>query len=327
MKRGIWIAIAVGIVLILVGVVVILMFVPLGPAITALNLASTPTKTNVAQVSGLPATPTAQVAEATVTSSKSHCGSGSMNFLVLGESQPPRGTDAIRLVRVDFEQKRIDVLALPSELWVNTPGLSGSGIGGATLNELYLHGKTLASGDDRARMLAAVDLFAGTLQADFGFTPDHYFVLKEPPFTEYVDTLGGLDVVLPVAVDGRSQNMGYFPAGAIHLTGASALNLVRTNMSGEWARFDNQWVVIQAIYQSLLMPKNWEQLPVLVQDFHDDILTDLSVNQILQASCILKQPGVVVNQQVVGLDLLTFSGKTMLPRPELGQYILKTVGK
>jgi anionic cell wall polymer biosynthesis LytR-Cps2A-Psr (LCP) family protein len=327
MKRGIWIAIAVGIVLILVGVVVILMFVPLGPAITALNPAGTPTKTIVAQAPGLPTTPTAQVAEATITPSQSRCGSGSMSFLVLGESQPPRGTDAIRLVKVDFDRKRIDVLSLPSELWVSTPGLNTAGIGGATLNQVYLQGKSIASGDDRARMLAAVNLFAGTLQANFGFTPDHYFVLKQATFSEYVDTLNGVDVILPVAVDGRVKGLGYYPAGSQHLSGAMVLDLVRIPATTEQEWIDRQELVIQAVYQSLMTPKNWDRLPALVKDVHDDIITDLSVNQMLDISCILKQPGVVVSQVQVGSELMNINGQNLLPRPELGQYILETVGK
>jgi LCP family protein required for cell wall assembly len=327
MKRGVWIAIAVGIVLILVGVVVILMYVPLGPGLSILSPASTLPPTEGPLASGDSATPTTPVVAATITPPGSGCGSGSMTIMALGESQPPRGTDAIRLVRVDFDLKRIDILSLPSELWVATPGLAGSGIGGATLNQVYLQGKTIATGDDQARMLAAVNLFAGTLQANFGYTPEHYFVIKQAAFAEFVDALNGVDVVLPVAVDGRAEGFGYFPAGTQHLTGAMALNLVRINAAGEWERFDRQELVIQAVYQSLLTPQNWDRLPALVEAFHENIFTDLSVAQMLEVSCILSQPGVVVNQEQVGPELVTMSGQTMLPRVELSQYILQMVGK
>jgi LCP family protein required for cell wall assembly len=328
MKRGIWIAIAVGIVFILVGVVVILMFVPLGPPLSV----ASPTHTTAGAETGsghtatATAKPTDTPAVASITPSANACGSGVMSFLALGESLPPRGTDAIRLVRVDFDNNRNDVLALPSELWVSTPSLYESGISGATLNEVYLQGKSLASGDEQARMLAGVNLFVSTLQANFGYIPDHYFFVKQSAFSEIVDALNGVDVVLPQAVDGRATGLGYFPAGAQHLTGAMALDLVRINSAGEWARFDQQNLFIQAIYQSILTPKNWDRLPALIQAFRNNVFTDLSVKQILDVVCILNQAGVVVNQHEVGPSQVLFSGENMLPIPELGQYILETVG-
>jgi anionic cell wall polymer biosynthesis LytR-Cps2A-Psr (LCP) family protein len=326
MKRGIWIAIAVGIVLILVGVVVILMFVPLGAKLT-IPTPSSVFATTVPATSLVPATIPPTVPAASATPQAKPCGSGSLTVMVLGESQPPRGTDAIRLVRVDFDHKRIDILSLPSELWVSTPGLFGNGIGGATLNQVYLKGKVIATGDEQAHLLAAVNLFAGTLQANFGYTPEHYFVIKETAFSEFVDALNGVDVVLPVAVDGRAEGMGYYPAGSQHLTGAMALNLVRISAAGEKERTNHQDLIIQAVYLSLEDPHNWDRLPALVQAFHDKVFTDLSASQMLESSCILNQAGVVVSQEQVGPDLVTMSGQTMLPGPGLSQYIQQTVGK
>jgi LCP family protein required for cell wall assembly len=315
MKRGFWIAIAVGIVLILI--VVVLMFVRLGPKLSLVAPTPTAIPTEAAPVEPV----------STVIPSGSACRTGTMVFMALGESQPPRGTDAIRLVRVDYDHKRIDVLALPAQLWVATPGLAARGMRSTTLSNVYLQGKNLAAGDDRARMLSAVNLFGSTLQSNFGYTPEHYFVIKQAAFADFINALGGVDVVLPVVVDGRSEGFGYFPAGAQHLTGAMALDLVRIDNTGIWDRFDRQELIIQAVYQSLLTPQNWDRLPYLVGAFHDNILTDFSVSQMLDVSCILNQPGVVVNQELVGPELLIPSGRVFLPAPGLGSYILQLVGK
>ncbi len=326
MKRGIWIAIAVGLILILIGVTVVIMFVPLGPALDILRgkASLTPTQEVV-----LISPPTSDPANAAVTAlpTNAACGSGITTFLALGESQPPRGADAIRLIRVDFDRKRIDVLSLPADLYVNTPGLAATGTGGATLNQVYLQGKTAASGNDREKMIAAVNLFASTVQSDFGFTPDHYFVIKQDIFSEYIDDLGGLDVVLPLAVNGSGVRMGNFPAGAQHVTGAQALDLVRIPAANNRELFDRQEIVVEAIYETILTPANWDRLPAFIADVHDDILTDLSVNQLLQISCVLKQPGMIVNQTQVEASLLTYNGNVMLPAPGLASYILLTVGK
>jgi anionic cell wall polymer biosynthesis LytR-Cps2A-Psr (LCP) family protein len=176
-------------------------------------------------------------------------------------------------------------------------------------------------------MLAAVNLFASTLQSNFEYVPEHYFVIKQTTFSKFVDALDGVDVVLPAAVDGRAEGKNYYEAGAQHLNGAMALDLVRINVDGEWARFDRQELIIQAIYQALLTPQNWNRLPAIIDTFHDNVLTDLSTTQMLEISCILNQPGVEVNQEQISPDLLTLSGQTMLPGPELGHYILDVVGK
>lgn len=319
MKRGIWILIAVGIVFVLVGVVVILMMLPLGPGLSLSPTLSPTATASLAAVEVPVATASPVPLEDDV------CGSGSMLFLVLGESQPPRGADAIRLVKVDFDNKQVNLLSLPSELWVSTPGLPG--IGGTTLNQVYLQGKIQASGDDQARMLAATNLFADTLQVNFGYTAEHYFVIKQAVFSDFVDALNGVDVVLPVAVDGRTEGMGYFPAGSQHLTGALALDLARISVDGELARFARQELIIQAMYKALMKPENWDRLPAMVEAFHENIITDLSVDQMLDISCILKQPGVVVSQEQVDSNLVVMNGATMMPSPELGSYLLQTVGK
>ncbi|MBN2387853.1 MAG: LCP family protein [Anaerolineales bacterium] len=322
MKTGAWIIIAVGIVLILILVVVIVMFVPLGPEISVSRPTETMASTPIVATPALPATPTLLAPVVA-----RDCGSGTMLIMFLGESQPPRGADAIRLVRVDFDQNRIDGLSLPSELWVATPGLSARGVSVATLNQVYVYGRNQATGDERTRTAAAVSLLANTLQANYSYMPEHYFVIRQAAFAEFVDALNGVDVVLPVAVDGRAEGLGYFPAGAQHLNGAMALNLVRISGPEGWEHFDRQEMVIEAVYSSAMTPQNWDRIPALIDAFYGNVLTDLSVNQILDISCVLHQPGVVVTQQQVGPELVIYSGENMFSRSELRQYILQTVGK
>ncbi|MCJ7734706.1 MAG: hypothetical protein MUP11_09165, partial [Anaerolineales bacterium] len=36
--------------------------------------------------------------------------------------------DSIRLVRIDFQAKRVDVVAMPRDLWVDIPGIATSGV-------------------------------------------------------------------------------------------------------------------------------------------------------------------------------------------------------
>ncbi len=347
MKRGIWIAIAIGLVLILIGVVVILMYIPLGPALTNKNTAYTPTvvsaeytltpslvtetippvNATLSPTVDFSPTPTLLTAVASATSEGSSCGTGSMTVLALGEGVQSHGADAIRLVRVDFDNKRIDLLSLPSNLWVKTPGLSSAGIREATLSNVYFLGKTRAQGEERLKIFAAVDLLAKTLQANFGYLPDHYFVLNEAAFSEFVDALDGVDVTLPAPVDGRPEGVGKYPAGRQHLNGQEALDLVRLISTNETDMINRQELIIQAVYQSLMTPQNWVRLPALVDAFHNNVFTDFSVTQLLEVSCVLNQTGVVVNQVQVGTQLLVIRGNQTRPGPGLGTYILELVGK
>lgn len=262
-----------------------------------------------------------------------------MTFLVLGESSPedvpPRGTDAIRLAKVNFDANQVVILALPADLWVNTPALNGYDIGGARLTIVYYEAKRHFSGMERDKMVEATSIFAQTLDSNFGFFPEHYLVIKQQTLADVVDTLGGIDITLPVAVDGRAENFGYFPAGAQHLSGPQVRDFVRIltpagdSTPTEAERFERQDLVLQAILKALLQPRNWDQIPSLVDLFQQDVVTDLSPKQILDLACLMNQHGLVIRQLAVGPELLVSgSHQELLPNGNLlKDFIIQNVGK
>ena len=128
MKRIFWIALPLTAFLIMVGVVVVVVLAnrPLGPA---LSLAAAPTQvvqpTQPAaqpQAQAQPAAP-ASAATAFPTATAQVIGQAvavqsedTMNLLIFGLNLPesgPRGADAIRLVRVDFEAQDARILPMP----------------------------------------------------------------------------------------------------------------------------------------------------------------------------------------------------------------------
>jgi LCP family protein required for cell wall assembly len=268
------------------------------------------------------------------------CGeTGSMTFLILGESSPednpPHGADAIRLAKVDFDHQQIHILGLPPTLWVTTSSLASQGLGGAELTTAYYESKQLTPGSEQEKMSAAVAVIAQALEANFGFTPDHYLDVKETTFADALNALGGIDITLPSGLDGRPEGFEYFPAGSQHLNGSQALDFVRilqpagAGSPDEWQRMGRQDLALQALRQALISPQNWTKIPALVGIFQQDILTDLSVRNILDLACLMNQPGIQIQEEAVDPTLSSQgAGGELVPNTaSVAQFIASRVGK
>jgi anionic cell wall polymer biosynthesis LytR-Cps2A-Psr (LCP) family protein len=335
-KRNYWLGFGAGLLLFLVLVgAVYLIYKPLGPRLKATTptvVSTKPPATPTAiKPTESPSTPTATPVEG--------CRSGVMTLLLVGESVPAgdqtRGADAIQLTRVDFDRNVITLLALPSVLVVNTPALAGSGLSSAQLTRVYFEGKQMTEGSGREKSIGAMNILAQTLQTNFGYFPQHYLALNEEAFIEYVDLLGGIDIVLPAPVDGTAAGKGVFPAGAQHLTGAQAFDLVRLYVPAgeaapnEWERFERQKLVMQAIQQAFLRPETLAIIPDMLEEFQQAVVTDLSIKDFLDLACLAKKPGLSIQFEEVGQELVTSDeAGNLLPRMDLlPQYILITVGQ
>ena len=129
--------------------------------------------------------------------------------------------DVIRLVRVDFVNPKVTVLEIPRDLWVEIPDIADNlnGQDHEKLNQAYLYGnRGFGYTDDPAE---GPGLLARTLTLNFGTQIDNYAAVNMYTFTKIVDAVGGIEVTLPKAVDGRkADDMNdrlLFPAGT-HLS-------------------------------------------------------------------------------------------------------------
>ena len=278
---------------------------PLGPALhiqTATPFRLSATWTPDPKVIGaLQTTSTAvSVAHAspapTITPNVGLCGAPPvMNILAIGTDA--RGdnytyglADVIRLVRVDFVTPKITVLEFPRDLWVEIPGISDNinGQDHEKLNQAYLYGNPgFGYTDDPAR---GPGLLAQTLILNFGAQIDHYAAVNMRTFEKVVNAVGGIDVTLPEAVDGRTpgdtDQRLLFPAGTHHLDGTRALQLARIRIEGVFARAENQNRVLCALREKLLSPSVITKVPDLIRSFQGAIQTDLSPEQLSQLACI-----------------------------------------
>jgi len=265
------------------------------------------------------------------------CGQqGRMMVLLLGESlpedRPARGASAIRLVRVDYDARTVRVLALPPYLWVSTPALSAAGIDATALTLVYWEALQIGSGSDRARMAYATDVLAQTLADNFGLVPDHTISVKQGAFIDMIDALGGLSIDLPEDVDGSPSRFGYYGVGQQVLDGQAVLDYVSIYPAVgdgspiEWERLKRQDQVLRALYAQLTRPETLLKLPGLVRQFHQDVVTDLGLNQVLALGCLLNEPDVSIEHLELGSDLvMPVEGNILWPKTDLIVAYLKTV--
>jgi len=273
---------------------------PLAPPLripTATPFGMPPTWTPYAAgVAPLPSTPNPVSVEQSASSPAGSCGAPPvMNILVVGSDARANNytyglADVIRLVRVDSVTPRITVLEVPRDLWVEIPDIADNldGQDHEKLNQAFLYGnRGFGYTDDPAQ---GPGLLARTMTLNFGAQIDHYAAVNMRTFAKIVNAVGGIDVTLPDAVDGRTaedtNKRLLFPAGDLHLTGDRALMLARIRIGGGFARADNQNRVLCALRDKLTSPSVIAKIPDLIQSFQGAVQTDLSPAQLAQLACV-----------------------------------------
>ena len=188
-------------------------------------------------------------------------------MLEWGADQSNYRTDSIILVRVDPPNKKVTLISIPRDTMVDM-GEHGT----QKINAAYSFGGA-------SYMVEQVSKLAGV-------NISHYAELNFEEFTSIVDTLGGVEVTLPVAVSDMDYAGIDLPAGTQTLNGEQALGLCRSRHAydayggGDFYRSANQRMVIAAIIRKVLEsdPASW---PNLISQLADSVTTDLSATDIL----------------------------------------------
>jgi LCP family protein required for cell wall assembly len=280
---------------------------PLGPALqipisTPFHLPPTWTPNPNESISLLstpepaPTTQTSLPADATSTNAIGSCGLPSVTT-VLAIGSDTRSdkylyglADVIRLIRIDTVRPKITVLEFPRDLWVEIPDIADNlnGQDHEKLNQAYLYGNPgFGYTNDPAQ---GPGLLARTLVLNFGTHLDHYAAVNMRTFVKIVDAVGGIDLTLPEAIDGRTADDTnarlFFPQGENHLNGTRALTLARTRIDGVFQRADHQNLVLCALRKKLTSPSVIANIPDLIKSFQGAVQTDLSPAQLSQLACV-----------------------------------------
>lgn len=272
---------------------------PLGPSIpqqfTPLALPATWTPTRGTPNSSVGAVTLAATMGTTATNTPTPiCGGvGVIHLLVIGADSRVDNyeyglADVIRVVRIDYAFRRVTVLEFPRDLWVEIPYIADNldGQDHEKLNQAYLYGQPgdgFGYWDDPS---AGPGLLALTLNRNFGVVIDHYISVNMRTFVNVVNALDGID--LKISSPTYADNTG-LPMGVHHLNGDLALKVARRRNEGVFARVDNQNLVLCAIRKKITSPTVITQIPDLVASFQDNILTDLSPEQLSQLACLATQ--------------------------------------
>ena len=170
--------------------------------------------------------------------------------------------DTIVLLGVNFANKSANMLSVPRDLWVPLPGITSPPEG--RINTSYHYGELYqAPGGGPGELEAVV---ANT----FGLRIDRYIVVSFTAFEQGIDTIGGVDIDIAKPIhderyplrDGTGTIAIDFPAGQVHMDGATALIYARTRHdSSDFQRMRRQQQVLYAVRNKLLSPGTLPQLP------------------------------------------------------------------
>lgn len=287
----------------------------IGPSTAAPTTSLTPTPT-VAQTP----TPTATQTP-TPTEIPGLCGGPRAMFILLVGSDARQDSyaiglaDSIRLVRVDFVEASIQVLAFPRDLYVEIPDIADhNGITQGKINQAFLYGNPGYNYYDGPGQ--GPGLLARTLEYNFGAQVDHYVAVNLQTFVRIIDALGGIDINLPYVIDGRVKKSRdsnrYFAAGEQHLNGYRTMLLARMRPGGDLQRTEIQNLILYALADQVFRPTTILKFPKLIRSFEDSIQTDLGPREFGQLLCLRRS----LDPQRI--DFLSFPEplfKSARPRP------------
>lgn len=184
------------------------------------------------------------------------------NILVIGSDERPgesRGrSDVIVLMHVSGDQKTVDLVHFPRDLYVEIPGR-----GKDKINAAYAYG--------------GAPLLVSTIQRLVGVPVDHVAMVGFEGFKRMTDAVGGVDVLVE---EGSASGGHTFTPGYQHLSGTEALAFVRERKQlseGDISRGRRQQAFIKALMLKTLSRETLAN-PVRLADFVDAATKNLTVD-------------------------------------------------
>ncbi|MCZ7670210.1 MAG: LCP family protein [Chloroflexi bacterium] len=172
-------------------------------------------------------------------------------------------------------------MSIPRDLYVVIPGQ-----GRDRINTAFVYG---ASGGNPE---GGASLAMQTVSYNLGVPIDHYVLVDFSAVINGINTLGGVDVYVPQAINDPTypdMNYGFDPffiaAGNQHLDGETALKYARTrHADSDFGRAARQQQVILAALdkaRSLGIPSLLAKAPTLYRQLESGVKTDLSLEQMV----------------------------------------------
>lgn len=253
---------------------------------------------------------------------------GQLNFLLAGNSSDDPGhggadlTDSIMVASVDGTTKKLTLISIPRDLWVQYGGSS------MKINAVYPKG--------------GMPGLASVVKNVTGLSINQTVLVNYTALTGVVDAVGGIDFLVQTS-DPRGIKDGNngltLPAGMNHLDGATVLKLARARNHpvpgtesygmprGDYDREDNQRKIIQAIISKVKSVPTLSN-PLTVMKIFDslsaNVRTDMTVSQIRHAYDVTSAATATTSVGIIGT-----SGHTLLTdytSPSAGDALVPKAG-
>lgn len=233
-------------------------------------------------------------------------GDGRVNMLLLGRGgvghEGPNLTDSIVVVSIDPVEKSAGIVSIPRDTYVTVPDY-----GSMKINSVFNSGKERAlielSSTDKDSNIKAEDeglkLTEQTVEDVLGI-PIHFNAIVDfDGFIEAIDTVGGIDVNVPKAVQEqmRINGQNYFldvKAGPKHFDGFEALAYSRsrfTSARGDFDRSERQRLMIVGLKEKVLSVgtfSNPAKISQLLSEFGKNIRTNFSLDDVSRIYTLVK---------------------------------------
>ncbi|SDG65818.1 cell envelope-related function transcriptional attenuator common domain-containing protein [Sinosporangium album] len=188
------------------------------------------------------------------------------NQLKLGRESGQR-TDTMMVVHLSEDHSKVTVVSLPRDTWTTIPGK-----GEHKINAAY--------------QLGGANLAVDTVEKATGLTINHYVEVNVLGFIEVVDSLGGVSVCTPVAINDPKTALDLAP-GTYQLDGVKALAFARTRATArsDLDRIDRQQQFMSALLKQALSGDTLTN-PAKLAGFIDSTLKTLTVDRELAGDLV-----------------------------------------
>ncbi len=253
-----------------------------------------------------------------------------VNVLLLGIDRRPTEkcpcrTDTMILASLDPKTLSASAVTIPRDLYVSIPGVGENRINTASVY-----------GDLNKYPGGGPGLAKQTVEYNLGRRVHYYVMVDFTGFRKAIDTLDGIDITVPRAIDDPCYPTDDFkclvlhiPAGKIHMNGELALQYARTrHQDGDFDRSKRQIQVLMAVRDKALRLDILPKLPQLLQTMRGTVETDMAPQEILalaQIAAKVKTENIKSTSidDTMTVETRTSTGADVLwpIRPKIGQLM------